>query len=363
MPVADSTSDVGHGDTAPVRPGEELDLKTLGFYLEGKVDGIDRSNLVVEQFPGGHSNLTYLLKTAGGGLEYVLRRAPLGPVPPKAHDMVRECKILAAVNPHFRQAPKPALVCEDPSVIGAVFFVMERRKGLILRTGIPDSVKSQSDYASRISEAFLDCLAQLHSVDIQSQGLTALGKPEGFVERQVKGWSERWTRARTEETPEMDRVMEWLNANIPQSTHATLVHNDYKLDNVMFPPDSIDRVEAVLDWEMATIGDPMIDVGLTLCYWTHAASPEISGGGVPGFTTQPGWYTREQFLDAYSRRTGRDLSGVRFHEALGVFKLAVILQQIYFRFWRGQTQDQRFANFHLRVRALTRKAVDLLNQA
>jgi aminoglycoside phosphotransferase (APT) family kinase protein len=351
-----------HRDTAPVRPGEELDLESLGAYLEGKVEGLTRSNLAVEQFPGGHSNLTYLLR-GDGPAEYVLRRAPLGPVPPKAHDMARECKVLAAVHPHFPQAPKPALVCEDPSIIGAVFFVMERRKGLILRTGIPDSIRQQPDYASRISEAFLNCLAQLHSVDIQAHGLTALGKPEGFVERQVKGWSERWIRARTEETPEMDRVMEWLNANIPESTHATLVHNDYKLDNVMFPLDSIDRVEAVLDWEMATVGDPMIDVGLTLCYWTHAASPEISGGGVPSFTAEPGFYTREQFLEAYSRRTGRELTGVRFHETLGVFKLAVILQQIYFRYWRGQTQDQRFANFHLRVRALTRKAADLVNHA
>jgi aminoglycoside phosphotransferase (APT) family kinase protein len=352
---------VGHRDTAPVRPGEELNLATLGAYLEGKVEGLTRSNLEVEQFPGGHSNLTYLLR--GDGKEYVLRRAPLGPVPPKAHDMARECKVLAAVNPHFPQAPKPALVCEDPSILGAVFFVMERRRGLILRTGIPDSVRAQPDYAPRISEAFLDCLAQLHSVDIQAHGLNALGKPEGFVERQVKGWSERWVRARTEETPEMDRVMEWLNANIPPSTHATLVHNDYKLDNVMLPLDSIDRVEAVLDWEMATVGDPMIDVGLTLCYWTHAASPEIAGGGVPAFTAERGWYTREQFLDAYSRRTGREPVAVKFHETLGVFKLAVILQQIYFRYWRGQTQDQRFANFHLRVRALTRKAADLLHHA
>jgi aminoglycoside phosphotransferase (APT) family kinase protein len=298
-----------------------------------------------------------------GANEYVLRRAPLGPVPPKAHDMARECKVLAAVHPHFPQAPRPVLVCEDPSVIGAVFFVMERRKGLILRSGVPDAVRAQPDYASRISEAFLACLAQLHSVDIDAHGLAALGKPEGFVERQVKGWSERWLRARTEETPDMDRVMEWLQANIPPSACATLVHNDYKLDNVMFPPDSIDRVEAVLDWEMATVGDPMIDVGLTLCYWTHAADPEISGGGVPGFTAEPGWYTRDRFLESYARRTGRELTAVRFHETLGVFKLAVILQQIYFRYFRGQTRDERFANFHLRVRALTRKAVDLLRLA
>ena len=348
-------------DTAPVRLGEELDLDVLANYLAGRIEGIQRSNLIVEQFPGGHSNLTYLLRCGDGGPEYVLRRAPLGPVAPKAHDMVRECRFLEAVHPHFRQAPKPALVCEDPSILGAVFFVMERRKGVILRVSVPPEIESQPNYASRISEAFLDCLAQLHSVDIEQHGLAALGKPQGFVERQVKGWAERWGRARTEETPEMDRVIAWLVSNIPPSAYATLVHNDYKLDNVMFPQDSIDRVEAVLDWEMTTVGDPMIDVGLTLCYWTHAASPEISGGGVPGFTSQLGWHTRDQFLEAYARRTGRDIIGIRFHETLGVFKLAVILQQIYYRFWRGQTKDQRFANFHQRVRALTSKAVELLD--
>jgi aminoglycoside phosphotransferase (APT) family kinase protein len=233
-------------DTAPVRPGEELNLDQLRAYLAGKLEGA-ADQIEVEQFPGGHSNLTYLIRLQATGKEYVLRRAPLGPVAPKAHDMARECRILAAVHPHFPQAPKPALVCEDPSVLGAVFFIMERRKGIILRTSIPEAVQSQPAYQSRISEAFLNCMAQLHAVDIERHGLTSLGKPEGFVERQVKGWAERWTRARTEETPEMDRVIAWLAANLPPSLHATLVHNDYKLDNVMLAEDSIDRVEAVLD--------------------------------------------------------------------------------------------------------------------
>lgn len=349
-------------DTAPVRPGEELNIEALRQYLTGRLDGFSpESAIEIEQFPGGHSNLTYLLRI-DGAKEYVLRRAPLGPVAPKAHDMARECRVLAAVHPHFRQAPKPELVCEDPAVLGAVFFLMERRRGIILRHEIPPSITSQDRYAERISETFLDCMAQMHSVDIVEHGLVSLGKPEGFVERQVKGWADRWVRARTEETPEMDRVIAWLVANIPVSSHATLVHNDYKLDNIMLPEDSIDRVEAVLDWEMTTVGDPMIDVGLTLCYWTHAASPEIAGGGVPGFTAQSGWHTRDQFLQSYAKKTGRDLNAIGFHETLGVFKLAVILQQIYFRFWRGQTQDQRFANFHQRVRALTRKAVELIDQ-
>ena len=345
-------------DTAPVRAGEELDLDALRRYLADKLPGAD-SGLAVEQFPGGHSNLTYLVRVAGD--EYVLRRAPLGPVPPTAHDMAREYRILAAVSPLFRPAPRPIALCEDASVIGAVFYLMERRRGVILRHAIPPGILAQPNYAARISGAFLDCFAALHAIDLDSNGLNALGKPDGFVERQVKGWSERWTRAQTGPSPEMDRVMAWLAANVPPSGKATLVHNDYKLDNVMIEEANIDRVGAVLDWEMTTIGDPMIDVGLTLCYWTHAATPEVAGGGVPSFTAEPGWFTRDQFLQAYATKTGRALAGLKFHEVLGVFKLAVILQQIYFRFVKGQTQDQRFVNFGSRVAALTRIAAKIVD--
>lgn len=344
-------------DTAPVRQGEELDLARLATYLDGKIAGA-ADGIKVEQFPGGHSNLTYCLKI--GGKEYVLRRAPLGPVAPKAHDMARECRILEAVSPHFPQAPKPYLVCEDPAILGAVFFIMERRRGVIFRHGVPDFAAAQPAYAHRISEAFINCFAALHTIDVTQPGLAALGKPEGFVERQVKGWSERWVRAKSVEMPEADEVMAWLASRIPPSGSPTLVHNDYKLDNVMFPETSIDRVEAVLDWEMTTIGDPMIDVGLTLCYWTHATDPRVSGGGVPAFTNGPGWFTRDEFIEAYTRKTGRSLETLGYHEVLGVFKLAVILQQIYYRFWKGQTQDERFRHFDKRVRALIGIAHGLL---
>ena len=342
-------------DTAPVRPGEELNCATLAAYLEGKIAGV-ADGIHIEQFPGGHSNLTYCLRI--GGKEYVLRRAPLGPVAPKAHDMARECRVLEAVSPLFPPAPHPYLVCEDPAILGAVFFIMERRHGLIFRHGIPGPIAAQPDHARRISEAFMNCFAALHSVDVR--GLLALGKPDGFVERQVKGWSERWLRARTEEMPKADEIIAWLASRIPPSGPPTLVHNDYKLDNVMFPLDSIDRVEAVLDWEMTTIGDPMIDVGLTLCYWTHATDPRVSGGGVPAFTNGPGWFTRDEFIDAYTRKTGRSVETLGYHEVLGVFKLAVILQQIYFRFWKGQTTDERFRHFDKRVRALVDIAHGLL---
>jgi aminoglycoside phosphotransferase (APT) family kinase protein len=336
-------------DTAPVRAGEELDLAALAAYLGGKIDGAEHG-LTVEQFPGGHSNLTYLLRI--GGREYVLRRAPLGPVPPKAHDMAREYRVLHAVHPHFPEAPAVYHLCEDSAVIGTVFFLMERRRGIILREQIPPDIHPQ-----RISEAFVDCLVRLHAIDVSTGDLAALGRPKGFVERQVRGWTDRWSRAQTEPQPQMEAVIQWLAARLPPSLPATLVHNDYKLDNVMIA--STGSIAAVLDWEMTTIGDPLADLGLTLCYWAWANAPEVRAAGIPAITGQPGWYTREQLVDRYAERTGRDLTHLGYHEVLGVFKLAVIIQQIYYRFWRGQTHDERFRNFGERVTGLVRLAASL----
>jgi aminoglycoside phosphotransferase (APT) family kinase protein len=346
-------------DTTAVRQGEELDLASLRKYLRGRIEDAERG-VEIEQFPGGHSNLTYLIRI--GGRECVLRRAPLGPVAPKAHDMAREFRVLSAVHPVFPEAPATYLLCEDPEVIGAVFFIMERRHGHVLRDQIPEEIVSIPDYPERVSEAFIDCMARLHSIDLESNGLTALGKPSGFVERQVHGWADRWNRAQTEELPAMDDVIRWLEQNLPASGSATLVHNDYKLDNVMLAGDGA-RIEAVLDWEMATVGDPLADVGLTLCYWAWANAPQVQVAGIPAITSQPGWYTRDQFVERYARRTGRDLSRIGYYEVLGVFKLAVIIQQIYFRYWRGQTHDQRFAGFGERARGLVNLAASMLEKA
>ena len=348
-------------ETTSVRAGEEIDAGALSAYLAGRIEGIEHG-IVIQQFRGGHSNLTYLLRIKGK--EMVLRRAPLGPVAPKAHDMVREARVLEAVHPHFRPAPEVFLICEDANVIGAPFFLMERRRGIVLRDQIPPAVAVHHNYARRISRAVVDCLVEMHAIDVEKTGLVALGKPEGFVARQVKGWSERWERARTEASPEMDRVMAWLAATIPASGRPTLVHNDFKLDNVMLDAGSPDRIEAVLDWEMTAIGDPLCDLGLTLCYWSSAVVPGT--GPLPGkdaLTAGPGWYTRDEFVAHYAEKTGRDLSALGWHEVLGVFKLAVILQQIYFRYWKGQTADERFSNFDERVKALTRLAAELVEKA
>jgi aminoglycoside phosphotransferase (APT) family kinase protein len=358
--------DSGSVPAGSVRTGEELNLAPLADWLRGRIEGAERG-ITVEQSPDGHSNLTYLLRMSADGREYVLRRAPLGPVAPKAHDMAREFRVLQMVHPHFREAPNVFHLCEDPAVLGAVFFLMERRRGLILRDDVPPQLASVRNHAQRVSEAFIDCLIRLHAIDVSTTGLIALGIPDGFLERQVRGWADRWNRAqtgvKTDEIPrmKMDRVIQWLIDRRPLSPAPTLVHNDYMLEiESAERSESVIKIEAVLDWEMATIGDPLADLGLTLCYWAWADAPQPGASSVPSLTSQPGWYTRDQFIERYAAQTGRDLSHIGYYEVLGIFKLAVILQQIYYRFQRGQTQDARFQNFDERVRGLVELANSLI---
>ena len=340
-------------ETRPTRPGEELDAGALARYLSDKIEG--GANLTIEQFPGGHSNLTYLLRTPAR--EYVLRRGPLGPVAPKAHDMAREYAVLKAIHPYFAAAPEVFHLCEDASIIGAIFVVMERRHGIVIRDHIPAALAAFADYPRRVSEGFINCLVDLHSIDIEKRGLMYLGKPEGFLERQVRGWFERWQRAKTTEIPEMDRLIQWLTDKLPPSPAPALVHNDFKLDNIMLNLEDPGRVEAVLDWEMSTLGDPLVDVGLILCYW---AGPSDPGGTKPPLTSQPGWFTRHQLVDRYAAMTGRDVSRIAYYEVFAIFKLAVVLQQIFVRFYRGQTQDERFRHFDKRVHNLIEQATALI---
>jgi aminoglycoside phosphotransferase (APT) family kinase protein len=294
-----------------------------------------------------------LLRT--GGREYVLRRPPLGPVPPKAHDMAREYLVLEKIAPLFPPAPRVYLLCEDPAVAGATFYLMERRRGVVLRQELPEDWRAERR-AQRIAEAFIDALAQLHDVDIYAHGLSALGKPDGFLERQVRGWSGRWEGARTRDLPVMDTLSAWLIANLPESPRATVVHNDYKLDNVMLAEDDPGRVAAVLDWEMTSVGDPLIDLGIVLCYWPQADDPQPRRNAISPLTSGPGWPSRAELLDRYHRETGRDLGGIKYYEVFGLFKLAVVLQQIYYRFHVGQTRDERFRDFDKRVAGLAEAA-------
>ncbi|WP_425145512.1 phosphotransferase family protein [Deinococcus sp.] len=340
-------------DTAAVRPGEELNLEALRGYLAQYLPEAGQA-LVLEQFPGGHSNLTYLLRA--GAQEYVLRRAPLGPVAPKAHDMVREFHLLSRIAPVFPPAPQPVLLCEDAGIIGAPFFLMERRRGVIVRTRMPSEYAGIPDAPQRASAALVDTLAHLHAIDTSAAGLDELGKPQGFNRRQVEGWAGRWRRAETHPAPQSEHVIGWLSANTPPESAHTLVHNDYKLDNLMLDAHDPGRVVALLDWEMTALGDPLVDLGLTLCYWTQRGFPAHMQVAVGALGAAQGFFTREQVLARYAQQSGRDVSNIGWYEVLGVFKLAVILQQIFARYHAGQTRDGRFARLGEQAQSLMREA-------
>ena len=350
-------------DTKPVRESEQLDWGALSHYVREKLTTMlaprfdAAAPMTVEQFPGGHSNLTYLLRF--GDQEFVMRRPPFGTVPPKAHDMARECRILAAVHPVFPLAPQPYLLCEDASVIGSTFYIMERRHGLVVRYDEPPELADQPGARRRVSEAMVDALADLHSVDINAHGLAALGKPAGFVERQVRGWSERWKRSQTSEQPAMDQLAAWLVDRLPPAaSRPTLLHGDFKLDNVMLDALDVGRLVAVFDWEMSAVGDPLVDLGILLAYWIHTV-PVSQRDALTSVTRRAGWFTREEMLERYAARTGNDLTKIEFYEVFAVFKLAVVLQQIFYRFHRGQTDDARFARLDERVTWLERIATAL----
>ncbi len=351
------------GDTADVRPNEKLDLEALARYLRWHlvgqtIKGLDLSgDLEISQFPGGHSNLTYLVRA--GGAELVVRRPPLGPVPAKAHDMAREYRWLAAMHPVFPLAPRPYLLCEDISVLGAVFYVMERRRGVVVRHEEPMSLADRPDVRRRLSEALIDTLVDLHAVDATRPPVVELGKPSGFVARQVEGWTKRWVGSRIADVPEMEHLSAWLAARLPaEPAVPTVVHGDFKLDNVLLDPLDLGRLVAVFDWEMSALGDPLVDLGILLAYWSPTAPPS-QRDALTTVTSRPGYLTRDEIVDRYAARSGRDLSNIRFYEIFALFKIAVVIQQIFYRYSRGQTDDARFATFGDRVTFLARHAAEM----
>jgi aminoglycoside phosphotransferase (APT) family kinase protein len=336
-----------------VRPGEGLDAARLGEYLARQLTGLD-GVLEVQQFPAGFSNLTYLLRC--GDRELVLRRPPFGTKPKTGHDMAREFRVLGALRGHFPYAPRVLHYCGDESVLGAPFYVMERLSGLILRRGYPPGLTPTPELVRAQQEALVDVQARLHAVDYAAAGLGDLGRPEGYVERQVQGWAERYGRARTPGSPSFEETVAWLAGHLPRPGRAALIHNDYKLDNVVFDAAEPQRLVGVLDWEMATLGDPLMDLGCSLAYWVQADDPDWLRETALLPTTAPGSLSRRQVLERYAEASGSELGDARFHYVFGLFRLAGIAQQIYYRYHHGQTADTRFEALGRSVERLDRVA-------
>lgn len=380
------------GETKPVRKGEEIDTRRLGAFLSSEL-GFPDDEIDVEQFPAGSSNLTYLVRI--GSNEYVLRRPPFGNTVATAHDMGREFRVLSKLSAVYAPAPRPLIYSDDVSLIGSEFYLMERRRGLIIRGRFPPgrdaTVKERADstaspaventksettllaaatldlntsqlFRREICESFVSALADLHSLDPQAAGLDDLGKPDGYVRRQVEGWSKRYFAAKTNDVSDLEKLIVWLNHNIPVETGASLIHNDYKFDNVMLDPGDLRRVTAVLDWEMVTIGDPLMDLGTTLGYWMSADA----GDEMLDMPFNPRVLmenvSRHDLIQMYAEKVGRDVPDMLFYYIFGTFKIAVIAQQIYARFVKGFTTDGRFANFDKFVAALGRIGLDAVSK-
>ncbi|MGH8911989.1 MAG: phosphotransferase family protein [Acidimicrobiia bacterium] len=329
-------------DLIDVRPEEAFDEARLAGYLGERLHDAD-SPMEVRQFAGGRANLTYLLRF--GNREYVLRRPPLGPVAPGSHDMSREFRVLSRLWKAFSPAPRAHLYCDDESVIGARFFVMDRRGGVVVRESVPEMFGGGSDPAvnERLSTLVIDTLADFHAVDPASCDLQDLGHPAGFLERQVDGWRDRWQRARHADNPLADEVGRWLSATLPESPSPTLLHNDWRLDNMSVAEGDPTTCVAVYDWDMATRGDPLCDMGTLLASWHDPAEIDARTHSLMPVNV-PGWLPRSRAIARYGERTGRDVSGMDWYVVFGTWKLGVVLEQIFIRYVKGQTTDARFAD-------------------
>lgn len=340
--------------TTPVREGEELDLAKLEPFLRSHFPN-ETGPLVVRQYPSGHSNLTYSVQL--GSRELVLRRPPFGSKVKTAHDMGREFRVLSKLHSHYSPAPHVLLFCDDDSVLGAPFYLMAPIHGVILRRDVPSGLDFSPETAQRACESFLDNLALLHSLDYSAIGLADLGKPQGYLERQVRGWIERYHGSKTHDIPEVATISNWIQQHMPETSGAALIHNDYKFDNVVLDPYDVTRIIGVLDWEMCTIGDPLTDLGSALAYWVDATDPQEILDTRWGPTTYPGCMTRDQLVQRYAQKTGRDVSHMAFYVVFARFKIAVIVQQIYYRYHQGLTHDERFATMPHRIKLLLRAAL------
>ena len=335
----------------PVRSGEELDAAAVDAWLQPRVPGLSGVPRVT-QYTGGASNWTYRLEYPGHDL--ILRRPPAGTKAKSAHDMGREFRVQAALAP-FYPVPEMIALCEDPAVIGVPFYVMRRVPGFILRARLPAGFSLDRRTARALSENAIDRLAALHRVDVRAAGLEGLGRGAGYCRRQIEGWSERYRKARTWNVPRFERVIAWLAAHTPDDAATALIHNDFRLDNLVLDEADPSRIVGVLDWEMATLGDPLMDLGNTLAYWVEAGDGPVSRALRRQPTHLPGMLTRAEVRERYAERTGFSPPRWTFYEVYGVFRLAGIAQQIYYRYHRGETRNPAFRHFWLYVHVLHRR--------
>lgn len=340
-------------NTTSVNGMDDLTWESVRNYLQKHIEGMPNQPLTINQFQAGTSNLTYHIQC--GGWEGVMRRPPSGPLPPKAHDMGRESKIMSRLYPFFSYVPKPYVYCEDDSIIGVPFYVMERKNGMVLDKEFPKGVTFSENDCRQVSYLVVDTLAELHSVDVKKARLEEFGRPQGFLERQVYGWIKRYQLCKTEEISVFDSLSKWLAENIPSSSEAVLIHNDYKLNNMLISYD-LQRVEAVVDWEMATIADPLFDLGTTLGYWNQHDDPEIVKQGIPSITAHSSFISRREFVERYASKTNRDISNLHFYLTFSYFRAAIAMQQMHYRWKIGTSKDARFATFNHSVKVLMEHA-------
>jgi len=351
----------------PVRADDALDAEALAGWLRERLDDLGEGSPELRQFSGGSSNLTYLLRfparEGSPARELVIRRPPRGARRGTAHDMAREYHLQRRLRPRFRYVPEVLALCEDAAVIGSPFYAMERVEGVVPGRRMPAAVGTDPDTLGALSERFLAVWSELHGIDVQAAGLADIGRGPGYVERQVSQWSERYRRARTRNVPDFERVMRWLEDNRPPDSGYCLIHNDFRLDNMVLAERPPHEINAVVDWELATVGDPLMDLGCSLVYWLERGDGRIARRFKRQPTDLPGFPTREQLVRRYGEITGRDTEAFAFYGVFGLFRLAVIAQQIYHRYCEGATTNPSFRFFWIGVRYAHRRCLRMMRAA
>ncbi len=342
-----------------IRSGETLDLNKLDTYLNKEFPDI-QGNLTISQFHGGASNLTYLVSK--GEWEWILRRPPYGVKAASAHDMSREFRVMSALQGLY-PVPKMVSFCEDHTVLGCDFYLMERLNGIILRTNLPKEMVLSEYEGLQLCMNVLQKFSELHNIDVEKAGLGGLGKGTGYVRRQISGWSQRFRQAKTDNVPNFNAVMTWLNEKQPEDSGSCLIHNDFRFDNVVLDPQDPMTVIGVLDWEMCTLGDPLMDLGNSLAYWIEANDEPPMQMFRRQPTNIPGMLTRKEVVDWYCNQNNIKLKSFDFYEVYGLFRVAVIMQQIYYRFHHGQTKDSRFAMFPAGIAYLEQRCLRLIKES